>query len=161
MKMHLSLAPRTRHLRPPRSKAGMGNQNPTNPATWVPTLYFAEGAPFFIVSLVAGIFYKRLGLPNDVIALYTSSLLLPWSLKPIWSPLLEMFRTKKFFVVLFEFTSGISLLLVALSLPLQGYFRYSLLLFALLAFCSATHDVAADGLYIASLSNSQQSAFAG
>jgi len=140
---------------------GDNHRNPTNPATWVPTLYFAEGAPFFIVSLIAGIFYKRLGFPNDIIALYTSWLLLPWSLKPIWSPLLEIFRTKKFFVVLFEFTSGTSLLLVALSFPMQGYFRYSLLLFALLAFSSATHDVAADGLYIASLSESQQSAFAG
>src|SRR5580704_13020822 len=98
MKMHLSLALLTRHSGPPSSKVGMGNnhRNPTNPATWVPTLYFAEGAPFFIVSLIAGIFYKRLGFPNDIIALYTSWLLLPWSLKPIWSPLLEIFRTKKF-----------------------------------------------------------------
>src|SRR5499433_1354612 len=100
----------------------MGNQNPTNPATWVPTLYFAEGAPFFIVSLVAGIFYKRLGLPNDVIALYTSSLLLPWSLKPIWSPLLEMFRTKKFFVVLLQFVGGIALASVAFCLPSVSFF---------------------------------------
>jgi MFS transporter, PAT family, beta-lactamase induction signal transducer AmpG len=121
-----------------------------SPAAWVPTLYFAEGAPFFVVSLIAGIFYKRLGLPNDIIALYTSWLLLPWSLKPIWSPLLEMFRTKKFFVVLFEFISGASLLVVASCLPLQNYFRYTLALFALLACSSATHDVAADGLYIAS-----------
>lgn len=137
------------------------HRNSVRPATWVPTLYFAEGAPFFTVSLIAGIFYKRLGMPNDVIALYTSWLLLPWSLKPVWSPLLEMFRTKKFFVVLFEFVSGSSLLLIAFCLPLQNYFRYTLVLFALLAFSSATHDVAADGLYIASLSESQQSAFAG
>jgi PAT family beta-lactamase induction signal transducer AmpG len=132
-----------------------------NPAAWVPTLYFAEGAPFFVVSLIAGIFYKRLGLPNDIIALYTSWLLLPWSLKPIWSPLLEMFRTKKFFVVLFEFISGSSLLVVAFCLPSENYFRYTLVLFALLAFSSATHDVAADGVYIASLSKAQQSSYAG
>src|SRR5258708_7341138 len=164
----LYLARVRQHVRPIRfqtaKKGAMAKDSVTtriHPAAWIPTMYFAEGLPFFAISLIAGILYKRLGLPNDIIALYTSWLLLPWSLKPIWSPLLEMFRTKKFFVVLFEFTSGTSLLLVALSLPMQGYFRYSLLLFALLAFSSATHDVAADGLYIASLSESQQSAFAG
>ena len=69
-----------------------------HPASWVPTLYFAEGIPFFAVSLIAGILYKKLGLGNDTIARYTSALLLPWSLKPLWSPLLEMFKTKKYFV---------------------------------------------------------------
>jgi len=134
---------------------------PAHPAAWVPTLYFAEGIPFFAISLIAGIAYKRLGLPNDTIAFYTSWLLLPWSLKPLWSPLLEMFKTKKFFVVLFEFAGGLSLATVALCLPSPNYFRYSLVLFAVVAFCSATHDIAADGLYIASLSNKQQSAYAG
>jgi MFS transporter, PAT family, beta-lactamase induction signal transducer AmpG len=132
-----------------------------HPATWVPTLYFAEGMPFFAVSLIAGIFYKRMGLANDAIALYTSWLLLPWSLKPLWSPLLEMFKTKKFFVVLLEFAGGLSLALIALSLPLPNYFRYSLGLFVVLAFCSATHDIAADGLYIASLPAKEQAAYAG
>ncbi|RPI21331.1 MAG: MFS transporter [Acidobacteria bacterium] len=110
---------------------------------------------------MAGVLYKRLGLPNDVIALATSWLLLPWSLKPIWSPLLEMFKTKKFFIVLFEVVGGLSLALVALSLPLPGFFRYSIAFFAVTAFCSATHDIAADGLYIASLSSKQQASFAG
>src|SRR5260370_26908572 len=132
-----------------------------HPAAWVPTMYFAEGLPFFAISLIAGILYKRLGLPNDIIALYTSWLLLPWSLKPIWSPLLEMFKTKKFFVVLFEFTGGLSLASIALCLPLSNYFRYTLALFAVVAFCSSTHDIAADGLYIASLSAKQQAAYAG
>ena len=109
-----------------------------HPAAWVPTMYFAEGLPFFAISLIAGILYKRLGLPNDVIALYTSWLLLPWSLKPIWSPLLEMFKTKKFFVVLFEFAGGLSLASIALCLPLPNYFRYTLALFAVVAFCSST-----------------------
>jgi PAT family beta-lactamase induction signal transducer AmpG len=132
-----------------------------HPAAWVPTLYFAEGIPFFAISLIAGILYKRLGMANDVIALYTSWLLLPWSLKPFWSPLLEMFRTKKFFVVSFEFIVGLSLALIALCLPLPNYFRYTLALFVLVAFCSSTHDIAADGLYIASLSEKQQAAYAG
>jgi len=132
-----------------------------HPATWVPTLYFAEGIPFFAISLIAGILYKRLGMPNDAIALYTSWLLLPWSLKPFWSPLLEMFKTKKFFVVSFEFIVGVSLALIALCLPLANYFRYTLALFVLVAFCASTHDIAADGLYISSLSDKQQAAYAG
>jgi MFS transporter, PAT family, beta-lactamase induction signal transducer AmpG len=133
----------------------------SSPAAWVPTLYFAEGIPFFAVSLIAAILYKRLGLGNDVIALYTKLLLLPWSLKPLWSPLLEMFKTKKYFVVLLQFAGGVSLGLIALSLPLPGYFLYTLGLFTVVAFCSSTHDIAADGLYIASLSPKQQAAYAG
>jgi PAT family beta-lactamase induction signal transducer AmpG len=131
------------------------------PAAWVPTLYFAEGVPFFAVSLIAGILYKRLGLGNDVIALYTKLLLLPWSLKPLWSPLLEMFKTKKYFVVLLQFVGGVSLALIGLCLPLPAYFLYTLALFAVVAFCSSTHDIAADGLYIASLSSKEQAAYAG
>ena len=133
----------------------------THPATWVPTLYFAEGIPFFAISLIAGILYKRMGMANDVIALYTSWLLLPWSLKPLWSPLLEMFKTKKYFVVLFEFIGGLSLALVAVCLPLPNYFRYTLALFIVVAFCASTHDIAADGLYIASLSRKEQAAYTG
>ena len=137
------------------------NSRRTPPATWVPTLYFAEGIPFFAISLIAGIFYKRLGLGNDVIALYTKLLLLPWSLKPLWSPLLEMFKTKKYFVVLLQSVGGVSLGLVALCLPLPGYFLFTIILFAVVAFCSSTHDIAADGLYIASLSTKEQAAYAG
>jgi len=133
----------------------------THPARWVPTLYFAEGVPFFAVALIAGILYKRLGLRNDVITFYTSLLLLPWSLKPLWSPLIEMFKTKKFFVFALELAGGLSLALVALCLPLPGYFGYTLALLAVVAFCSSTHDIAADGLYIASLSPKEQAAYTG
>jgi PAT family beta-lactamase induction signal transducer AmpG len=132
-----------------------------HPALWIPTLYFAEGLPYFAVQAIAGILYKRRGVPNDVITLYTSLLLLPWSLKPLWSPLLEMFKTKKFFVVVTQFAGGVSLALIALCLPLPGYFRYTLALFAVVAFCSSTHDIAADGLYIASLNAKEQAAYSG
>src|SRR5690349_11998732 len=138
-----------------------GNIARGHPARWVPTLYFAEGVPFFAVSLIAGILYKRMGLSNATIAFYTSWLLLPWSLKPLWSPLLEMYKTKKFFVVLLQFAGGLSLALIALALPLSNCFRYTIALFAVVAFCSSTHDIAADGLYIASLSARQQAAYAG
>src|SRR5258707_5656101 len=96
-----------------------------SPARWVPTLYFAEGWPVYTVSLMALIFYQRVGVSNEVIALTTSLLGLPWSLKPLWSPFLEMYKTRKFFVGAFEFIGGLSLALVALCLPLLGDCRYS------------------------------------
>jgi MFS transporter, PAT family, beta-lactamase induction signal transducer AmpG len=133
----------------------------THPAVWVPTLYFAEGLPFYAVNFMALAFYQRLGLSNALITLVISLLAWPWTLKPLWSPLLEMYKTKKFFVVLLEFVGGLSLVLLAFSLNLPGYFRYSIAVFAVLGFCSATHDIAADGIYIASLSRKQQASYAG
>lgn len=132
-----------------------------SPGLWVPTLYFAEGLPFYAVSMMALIFYSRMGVDNSTITATVSLLGLPWSLKPLWSPFLEMYKTKKFFVVLMEFAGGLSLGLLALCLPLPGYFRYSIAFFALVAFCSSTHDIAADGLYIGSLSPKQQASYAG
>src|SRR5271157_2473851 len=132
-----------------------------SPAVWVPTLYFAEGLPYYDVSMVALIFYQRMGIRNQIITLTVSLLALPWSLKPLWGPLLEMYKTKKFFVVLMEFVCGLGLGMLALSLPLPGYFRYSVAFLALIAFGSSTHDIAADGLYIASLSAKKQAAYAG
>ena len=132
-----------------------------SPSLWVPTLYFAEGLPFYAVNMMALIFYSRMGVSNTVITATVSLLALPWTLKPLWSPFLEMFRTKKFFVVLMEIAGGLTLGLLALCLPLPGYFRYSAALLALIAFWSSTHDIAADGLYIASLSSKQQAEYAG
>ena len=132
-----------------------------SPSLWVPTLYFAEGLPFYAVNMMALIFYSRLGVSNATITATISLLGLPWSLKPLWSPFLEMYKTKKFFVVLTELVGGMSLGLLALSLPLPDYYRYSVGLLAIIAFCSSTHDIAADGLYIASLSPRQQAAYAG
>jgi len=132
-----------------------------SPSLWVPTLYFAEGLPFYAVNMMALIFFSRMGVSNVTITATVSLLGLPWSLKPLWSPFLEMYRTKKFFVILMEFLGGVSLGLLALCLPLPGFFRYSVALLAVIAFCSSTHDIAADGLYIASLSRKQQAAYAG
>jgi PAT family beta-lactamase induction signal transducer AmpG len=132
-----------------------------SPSLWVPTLYFAEGLPFYAVNMMALIFYSRMGVSNMTITATVSLLGLPWSLKPLWSPFLEMYKTKKFFVVLMEFGGGLCLGLLALCLPLPGYFRYSVALLAVIAFCSSTHDIAADGLYIASLSSRQQAEYAG
>jgi len=111
--------------------------------------------------MMALIFYSRMGVDNRTITATVSLLGLPWSLKPLWSPFLEMYKTKKFFVVLMEFVGGVSLGLLALCLPLPDYFRYSIAFFALVAFCSSTHDIAADGLYIGSRSPKQQASYAG
>jgi PAT family beta-lactamase induction signal transducer AmpG len=132
-----------------------------SPSLWVPTLYFAEGLPFYAVNMMALIFYSRMGVSNAAITATVSLVALPWTLKPLWSPFLEMFRTKKFFVVLTELVGGLSLGLLALCLPLPGYFRYSAALLALIAFWSSTHDIAADGLYIGSLNSRQQAEYAG
>jgi MFS transporter, PAT family, beta-lactamase induction signal transducer AmpG len=133
----------------------------SHPALWVPTLYFAEGLPFFAVATIAALMYKSRGLPNDQITEYTSLLGAFWIWKFLWSPVLEAFKTKKFFVLLFQFAGGLSLAMVALALPLPGYFGYTIALLAVVAFCSSTHDIAADGLYIANLSSTQQAAYAG
>lgn len=133
----------------------------THPAVWVPTLYFAEGIPFYAVNYMALFFYQDMGINNALITLVISLLAWPWTLKPIWSPLLEMYKTKKFYVVLLECVAGVSLVLLALSLNLPGYFRYSVAVLAVLGFCSATHDIAADGIYIASLTPKQQAAYVG
>lgn len=132
-----------------------------SPSLWVPTLYFAEGLPFYAVNMMALIFYSRMGVSNATITATVSLLGLPWSLKPLWSPFLEMYKTKKFFVILTELVGGVSLGVLALSLPLPDYYRYSVALLAMIAFCSSTHDIAADGLYIASLTAKQQAAYAG
>jgi PAT family beta-lactamase induction signal transducer AmpG len=110
---------------------------------------------------MALIFYQRMGVSNAVTTLVISLLAWPWTLKPLWSPLLETYRTKKFFVVLMQLLGGLGLVLLALCLPLPGYFRYSIAILALMAFASSTHDIAADGLYIASLSPREQAAYAG
>ncbi len=132
-----------------------------HPACWVPTVYFAEGLPFYIVNYMALFFFQKMGVANAVNTLAISLLALPWTLKPIWSPVLEMYRTKKFFVVLTEMAGGLTLVLLALSLNLPGFFRYAVALLAALGFCSATHDIATDGIYIAALTPKEQAAYVG
>ncbi|MES2072523.1 MAG: MFS transporter [Pseudomonadota bacterium] len=132
-----------------------------HPMSWVPTLYLAEGLPFYAVALIASLMYKSLGVPNDQIARWTGLLGFAWVFKSLWSPFLERARSKKFLVVVFQLLGGTCLGLVALSLQLPVYFTMSIVLLAVVAIASATHDIAADGLYIASLSNKEQAAYAG
>ncbi len=132
-----------------------------SPITWVPTLYLAEGLPFFAIALVAGLMYKSLGVSNEEIAYWTGAIGFAWVFKPLWSPFLEAARSKKFLVVCFQLIGGATLGLVALAMQLPNYFAVSIALLAVVAISSATHDIAADGLYIASLNNKQQAAYAG
>ncbi|MCU7494081.1 MAG: AmpG family muropeptide MFS transporter [Ignavibacteria bacterium] len=132
-----------------------------NPAFWVTTLYFAEGLPFVAVATVSVLMYKDMGLSDSQIAFFTTLIAWPWTLKPLWGPVLEMFKTKKYFVIATQFIGGVTFGLLALTLPLQGFFKYSLVLFAIIAFNSATHDIAADGLYINVLSEKEQAKFVG
>ena len=137
------------------------SQRTRNPWAWVPSLYVAEGIPYVVAMTVSVIMYKRMGISNAEIAFYTSWLYLPWVIKPLWSPFVEMFGTKRNWIVVAELVIGGMLAAVALTLPLSGYFRYSLAVFWLMAFSSATHDIAVDGFYMLALPQKQQSAFVG
>ena len=132
-----------------------------SPITWVASLYFVQGMQFFVVMLIAGLMFKNMGVPNDQIARWTGLLGLAWAFKPLWSPFLEMARSKKLIVVAMQFTGAAGLALMALALQLPMYFAASIAVFFVLAYASATHDIACDGLYMANLSDKQQAAYAG
>ena len=129
-----------------------------SPLTWIPTVYFAMGLPFILVNMVSTLMFRGLGIDDARIALWTSLIILPWSLKPIWSPLMEMFRTKKFWVVSTQLISGLGLALTALTLPLPDFFPYAVALMGVIAFSGATHDIATDGVYITELSKDSRPA---
>ncbi len=132
-----------------------------SPWWWVPSLYYAEGIPYVVVMTVSVIMYKRLGLSNTDIALYTSWLYLPWVIKPLWSPIVDLLKTKRFWIVTMQLIVGAGLAGVALTIPTGPFFQYTLAFFWLLAFSSATHDIAADGFYMLGLDESQQAFFVG
>jgi MFS transporter, PAT family, beta-lactamase induction signal transducer AmpG len=132
-----------------------------HPALWVPTLYTAEGLPFVMVNVVSVLMYKSLGFKDAEIALFTSLVTIPWALKPIWGPLVEMFRTKKAFVLATEMGGGICFGLLALGLNLPAFFTWTLICFGLIAVNSAVHDTAADGIYVTMLSAKQQAQYVG
>jgi len=134
--------------------------NPT-PWRWIPTLYFGQGLPYVVVMTLAVVMYKNLGVSNTEIALYTSWLYLPWVIKPLWSPLVDLLGTKRRWIVGLQFIIGASFAMVALTLPAPKVLQMTLAVFWLMAFASATHDIAADGFYMLSLSQNKQAAFVG
>jgi PAT family beta-lactamase induction signal transducer AmpG len=132
-----------------------------SPWGWIPTLYFAEGIPYVVVMTVSVIMYKRLGISNTDIALYTSWLYLPWVIKPFWSPFVDLLKTKRWWIVTMQLLIGAGLAGIALTLPAPAFFQYTLAFFWLMAFSSATHDIAADGFYMLALQEHQQAFFVG
>jgi PAT family beta-lactamase induction signal transducer AmpG len=132
-----------------------------NPWLWVPSLYFGQAIPYVLVMTLSVIMYKDVGISNGDIALYTSWLYLPWVIKPLWSPFVDMFSTKRTWTVTLQLVLGVSLCLVAFTTQLPAFFMASLAVLWVMAFCSATHDIAADGFYILALPERQQAAFVG
>ena len=131
------------------------------PHFWVPTVYFAMGLPFVALSTVSVLMFSDMGISNTQIAFWTSLIMLPWTLKPLWSPFLEIFKTKKFFVVTTQLVTAVAFALVALSLPLPNFFTYAIALMGVVAFSGATHDIATDGVYMAELSDTMQARYIG
>jgi len=137
------------------------NKKMRNPITWVPTAYFAMGLPFVIVNMVAVLMYKDLGVDEKTITFWTGLILLPWSLKFIWSPIMELYRTKKFYVVCTQLLTGISFGLIALGMQLDSFWAVTISLFAVVAMSGATHDIALDGLYMQELDKKTQAQYIG
>jgi len=132
-----------------------------SPWAWVPTLYFGQGIPYVVVMTLSVVMFKNLGISNTDIALYTGWLYLPWVVKPLWSPLVELFRSKRYWIVALQLVTGAALALVALTTRLPNFFQLSLAIFWLMAFSSATHDIAADGFYMLALPQHAQAAYVG
>ena len=131
------------------------------PSLWVPSLYLGEALPFSAVMLISVIMFKEFGLTDGQITLYTGWLGLPWVIKPLWSPVIDNLKTKRWWIVSMQFLMGIALSLVAFTLPTAFWLQGSLAIFMLIAFASATHDISADGFYILGLSDRDQELFVG
>lgn len=133
----------------------------TSPWAWIPTLYFAQGLPYVAVMTISVIMYKRLGISNADLAFYTGWLSLPWVIKPLWSPFIDLIQTKRWWITTMQLLIGAGLAGIAFTVPTSYFFRLTLAVFWLLAFSSATHDIAADGFYMLGLSSHEQALFVG
>ena len=133
----------------------------TSPLAWVPTVYFAMGLPFVVLNMVSAVMFKDMGISDARIAFWTSLIMWPWTIKFLWSPFLEIFRTKKFFVVTTQLLSGVLFGLAALALHMPHFFAVTVGVFAVVAFSGATHDIAADGVYMSELSTEDQARYIG
>jgi PAT family beta-lactamase induction signal transducer AmpG len=138
-----------------------GEAKRAHPLLWVPSLYFAMGTPMIAVSVVAAIMYKNLGLSNPEIAAYTGMMYLPWVIKPLWAPLVELFCTKKFFVLTMECVMVATFACLALALRLPLYLPLTIAFFWITGFASATQDIAGDGVYLTSSTPKEQALYIG
>ena len=139
----------------------MKNNQRYSPWAWVPSLYFAEGLPYVTVMVISMVMYKRLGLSNEDITLYTSWLYLPWVIKPFWSPFVDVLKSKRWWILAMQMLVGAALGGVAFTIPTSQWLQGTLCFFWLMAFSSATHDIAADGFYMLGLNHHQQATFVG
>ena len=133
----------------------------TSPWAWVPSVNFAEGVPYVIVITLSVVMYKQFGMSNGDVAFYTGWFYLPWLIKPLWSPIVDMFKTRRWWIVTMQMLVAVGLATIAFTLPLKGWLAWSMGFFWLLALSSATHDIAADGFYMMGLDTSEQSFFVG
>ena len=136
-------------------------KNSRNPWAWIPTLYFAEGLPNVIVTTLSVVMYMQLGLTDAEVGLYTGWLALPWVIKPLWSPFIDLLKTKRWWVLTMQALIGAALAGIAFSLPTTFWFQATMCFFFLIAFCSATHDISADGFYMIELDEHNQTKFVG
>jgi len=141
----------------------MTGNKPTSrsPWLWIPTLYMAEGLPNVLVASVSVVLYKNLGVSNAAIAFYTGWLYLPWVIKPLWSPFVDLLKTRRQWIWVAQFCLGAMLAAIALTIPVPHFFQMTLAFFWLVAFSSATHDIAADGFYMLATTEREQSFFNG
>ncbi|MDR1764386.1 MAG: MFS transporter [Dysgonamonadaceae bacterium] len=139
----------------------MQENKKVSPWAWIPSLYLMEGLPYAAVMTVSLIMYKRMGVSNTDIALYTSLLYLPWVIKPLWSPFIDMLKTKRWWIVVMQLLIGAGFAGIAFSIPLPFFFQATLVFFWIMAFSSATHDIAADGFYMLGLDSNRQSLYVG
>lgn len=151
----------------------MKNKGTLNPWYWIPTLYFAEGIPYFIVNNISVIMFTNMGMSKGQMAWYTSLLYLPWVIKPLWSPFVDIIKTKRWWVVAMQIIMSAAFAMLAFTLPHPSadviaagstdisLFTVTLVLFWITAFASATHDIAADGFYMHALTPGDQSLFVG
>lgn len=136
-------------------------EQPQNPWEWIPSLYFLQALPYVVVMVLSTIIYKARGIGNDDMAFYTSMLYLPWVIKPLWSPLVELYSTKRTWTVVLQLVIGVALGVVGLAMQSVNFFILSIAVLWVMAFASATHDIAADGFYMLGLKQYQQAAFVG
>ncbi len=132
-----------------------------SPWLWVPTLYFAEGLPYFIVNTISVVILKDLGMDNARLALLTSLIGLPWLVKPLWSPFVDIFKSKRWWIVTMQLLMAVAVGVLAATLPASSTFTWMLILFVITGFASASHDIAADGYYMLALDRQRQSSFVG
>ena len=132
-----------------------------NPWAWIPTLYFAEGLPNIIVTGLSVVMYMQMGLSDAEVGLFTGWLALPWVIKPLWSPFIDLLKTKRWWVLAMQALIGASLAGIAFSIPTAFWFQATMCLFFLIAFCSATHDISADGFYMIELDDHNQAKYVG